>query len=112
MEVVLLQSGQVDMFTEDNNKFMVLPEHSIFNDYQLLFNLRSNIKFKAHIPVYRKEEDLLAIENQIRTMNLDAEKFQDLLELYPDTAENLKLRALEKRSIYMYYKHKTEHRLQ
>jgi len=46
----------------------------------------------------------------VRTMNLDAEKFQDLLELYPETAENLKLRALEKRSIYMYYKHKTEHR--
>ena len=34
-----------------------------------------------------------------------------MLDLYPDTAENLKLRALEKRSIYMYYKHKTEHRL-
>ena len=39
-------------------------------------------------------------------MNLDGEKFSELLELYPDTAENLKLRALEKRSIFMYYKEK------
>ena len=39
-------------------------------------------------------------------MNLEGEKFSELLELYPDTAENLKLRALEKRSIFMYYKEK------
>ena len=39
-------------------------------------------------------------------MNLEGEKFQELLELYPETAQNLKLRALEKRSIYMYYKNK------
>ena len=45
-------------------------------------------------------------------MNLTREHFEELLDLYPDTAENLKLRALEKRSIFMYYKHKTEHRLQ
>ena len=74
-EVVLIQSGQVDMFTKEGNRFMVLPLHSIFNDYQLLFNLKSNISFKAHTPTFRKEEDLLAIENQIRTMNLNCEHF-------------------------------------
>ena len=45
-EVVLIQSGQVDMYTMDGasgTRFMVLPAHSIFNDYQLLFNLKSNI---------------------------------------------------------------------
>jgi len=44
-------------------------------------------------------------------MNLDGGKFQELLDLYPDTADNLKLRALEKRSIYCYYKHKMEDRI-
>ena len=39
-------------------------------------------------------------------MNIQAETFRDLLDLYPKTAENLKLRSLEKRSIYMYYKRK------
>ena len=41
-------------------------------------------------------------------MNLAGDKFLDLLELYPDTKENLKLRALEKRSIFMYYKNKVQ----
>ena len=27
---------------------MILPEASVFNDYQLLFNLKSNIIYKAH----------------------------------------------------------------
>lgn len=44
--------------------------------------------------------------NETLTMNLEGEKFKDLLELYEDTAMNLKLRALEKRSILMYYKNK------
>ena len=43
-------------------------------------------------------------------MNLESEKFLELLELYPETAENLKLRALEKRSIFMYYKRKVSQR--
>lgn len=41
-------------------------------------------------------------------MNLDGEKFSELLDLYPQTAMNLKLRGLEKRSIFMYYKNKAE----
>ena len=41
-------------------------------------------------------------------MNLDKDKFEELLELYPQTKENLRLRALEKRSIFMYYKNKVE----
>ena len=41
-------------------------------------------------------------------MNYEDEKFLDLLELYPETAKNLKLRALEKRSIFIYYKNKVE----
>ena len=44
-------------------------------------------------------------------MNLDKEKFAELLELYPQTRENLRLRALEKRSIFIYYKHKVEERV-
>ena len=43
-------------------------------------------------------------------MNLDKEKFAELLELYPQTKENLRLRALEKRSIFIYYKNKVEER--
>jgi len=45
------------------------------------------------------------------TMNLEAGKFHELISLYPETAENLKLRALEKRSIFMYYKNKADNKL-
>lgn len=45
------------------------------------------------------------------TMNLEGGKFQELIELYPETAENLKLRALEKRSIFMYYKNKSDQKV-
>ena len=107
-ELVLITSGQVDMFTKDDDKFMMLPEYSIFNDYQILFGLKSNIKFVANTPLWTNEHDFESPQNWVRTMNLESEKMQDLLDLYPETAENLKLRALEKRSIYAYYKHKVE----
>ena len=43
-------------------------------------------------------------------MNLDADKFYELTSLYPETCTNLKLRSLEKRSIFMYYKNKAVER--
>ncbi len=96
------------MFTKQGTKFMELPPDSIFNDYQLLFNIKSNITFKSWTPMYINEKQMHSDENRTRTMNLDGEKFQELLELYPETCENLKLRALEKRSIFMYYKDKVQ----
>ena len=38
------------MFSYLNAKFMVLPPGAIFNDYQILFNLTSNIEYKAWEP--------------------------------------------------------------
>jgi UDP-2,3-diacylglucosamine pyrophosphatase LpxH len=43
-------------------------------------------------------------------MNLHGEKFNELLKLYEETAKNLQIRALEKRSIFMYYKNKVKQR--
>ena len=97
---------------DSGKKFMILPAHSIFNDYLLMFGLKSNITFQATKPILNKNSDANASENLTRTMNLDCDTFQNLLELYPETAENLKLKSLEKRSIYMYYKSKAQRRLQ
>ena len=63
IEVVLITSGQVDMLNRDHKRFMALPAHSIFNDYQLLFNLRSNIQFKSHKPSLNKKSDSNATQN-------------------------------------------------
>jgi len=40
------------MFNRDGLKFMHLPENSMLNDYTLLFNLKSNIWFKAFSPEF------------------------------------------------------------
>lgn len=64
---------------------MILPESSVFLDYQLLFNTKSNMRYKAHNPdnTIMKQKD--AYEVELRTMNLDSEKFEQLLDLYDDT---------------------------
>ena len=54
-EVVLILSGQVDMFTRQGSKFMMLPPDSLFNDYQLLFKLKSNITYKSWTPMFQTE---------------------------------------------------------
>jgi hypothetical protein len=43
-------------------------------------------------------------------MNCPKDVFEDLMDLYPDTAENIKIRALEKREVVMYYLQKERHR--
>lgn len=85
--MVLIIEGFVDMMTKDGTKFMLLPSGSIFNDYSLLFNLKSNIQFKSHSP---KSDNIRGELSSDRintvTMNLDADKFKEILELYPKTA--------------------------
>lgn len=58
---------------------MYLPQHSIFGDYQILFDLKSNIVFKtAKLP------------HDTRFMCVSKKVFLRLCELFPITADNLK----------------------
>ena len=109
-EIVMVFLGSVQMLTSSNERFMQLPPGSIFNDYQLLYNLKSNINFKSESITFESERQYNNAEHRTQTMNLDGEKFRELITLYPDTCENLKLRSLEKRSIFMYYKNKVMQR--
>ena len=107
-EIIFLTEGQVDLYTRagiGGQKFMQLPCDSIFNDYQSIFKIKSNVDYRAYTPVYENEAKFQAGEIT-NTMNLAREKFEDLMDMYEETAKNLKLRALEKRSIFMYYKNK------
>lgn len=57
-EVVFLIGGQVDLYSKhglEGIKFMQLPVDSIFNDYQLICNVKSNIEYRAHTPLYENE---------------------------------------------------------
>ena len=57
-------------------RFMQLPPCSIFNDYTLLFNLKSNILFKSYSPPFKTlRKKVIQPQNITVTMNIEAEKF-------------------------------------
>jgi hypothetical protein len=70
--------------------FMLLPQYSIFGEYQIICDLKSNIVFKTakHAP-------------QTRFMCVHKKVFMNLCDLFPVTADNLKNRGLQKRIHYL-----------
>ena len=79
--------------------FMELPRFSVFGDYQILYKLKSNIVFKTAYANNRLSRE----QNTTFLMCVEKRTFLDLCELYPKTAEDLKVRALEKRQVYLKY---------
>lgn len=78
---------------------MSLPEGSIFGDYQVFYDLNSNMIIKTF------SDDDMSIPLS-KFMGVQRGVVEELCELYPKTAENLKQRALEKRHVYMHYMRK------
>lgn len=91
--------GAVNLYTKDENIFMSLPEGSIFGDYQVFYHLNSNMIIKTF------SDDEMSIPLS-KFMGCERGVVEELCELYPKTAENLKQRALEKRHVYMHYMRK------
>ncbi len=90
---------------------MILPKHSIYGDYNAAFNIKTLIALQGP-PNTPNTKPITLSSGQKEyftcfTMNCDVEVFCNLMELYPETAENIKIRALEKREVYMYYLQKT-----
>ena len=103
-QVILITSGSANMLSKEDYKFMTLPKGGVFGDYQVAFNLKSFMTLKGppnpvHIEKTKRAKEYVVCT----TMNCEDEVFRDLLELYEDTAVNVKIRALEKREVFMYY---------
>lgn len=47
---MLITKGAVDLYTRDGLHFMRLPEGCVFLDYQVAFDLKSDIIFRAYNP--------------------------------------------------------------
>lgn len=94
--------------------FLVLPTSSVVGDYQILFDLNSTISVKVYVPPEfmahqfaggtkqetskpSKEKTKSPSDVQGQFMCIDADAFLDLCDLYPQTADDLKMRALERR---------------
>jgi hypothetical protein len=94
------------MFGEEKKQFigepfMELSTGHIFGDYQVFFDLSSNIHFQ--VAPDEEHEFVDPLSTKMTTfMCCDKAVVQDLCELYPRTAENLKLRSLEKRAVFLH----------
>jgi hypothetical protein len=62
-ELFFIQKGLVEVYNNENDEvkpkeaILYLPKHSYFGDYQILYNLKSNIVFKTMKPEKEKENE-------------------------------------------------------
>ena len=82
--------------------FMILPSGGVFGDFNVAFEAKTLISLRGPQNPPGTEKSKKEIFTCF-TMNCPDDIFQDLMELYPETAENIKIRALEKREVFMYY---------
>jgi len=105
-EMYFIKMGIVEVFNsetdeiENNKPILYLPKYSYFGDYQILYNLKSNLRFKT---IKKFPEDLRGpLQDQlIYFMCVKAEKLNEFCELFPQTAENIKRKALERRRRFL-----------
>ena len=83
-QLYFIQEGTVSMFNKYKiQDFMFLPQYSIFGDYQIICDLKSNIIFKT--AKYGKQTRFMCVHRKV---------LLNLCDLFPVTADNLKQRGL------------------
>ena len=110
-EMYFIRQGLVEVFNNENDEFekdkpiLYLPKYSYFGDYQILNSLKSNIVFKtlANTPDDKKGGQTEMLPDII-FMCIEKVKLIELCELFPQTAENIKRRSLERRQRFMQQK--------
>ena len=108
-----IRQGLVDVYNNENDDIEVnnnkgrfnkqkpilyLPKYSYFGDFQILFDLKSNLIYKTHEQPLKNEQEVLP---DILFMCVEKKKIQQLCSLFPQTAENIKERARERRIRFM-----------
>ena len=82
---------------------MILPSKSVFGDFNCAFNTKTLVSLRGQ----ERPDGVIDVPGRdiftCTTMNCPKDVFEDLMDLYPDTAENIKIRSLEKREVVMYY---------
>lgn len=110
-EMYFIRQGLVEVFNNENDEnqkekpILYLPKFSYFGDYQILSNLKSNIVFKTLSP--NNEDDRSGTTEpmpDIIFMCISKNELLELCELFPQTAENIKRRSLERRQRFMLQK--------
>lgn len=110
-EMYFIRQGLVEVFNNENDEIqkekpiLYLPKFSYFGDYQILSNLKSNIVFKTLSP--NNDDDRTGTSEpmpDIIFMCISKNELLELCDLFPQTAENIKRRSLERRQRFMLQK--------
>jgi len=85
---------------------LYLPKYSYFGDFQILFDLKSNLVYKTleNISDDKKVNSNYDSLPDILFMCVEKKKILQLCDLFPQTAENIKERAGERRKRFMQQK--------
>ncbi|CDW90866.1 cation channel family protein [Stylonychia lemnae] len=86
-EIFFIREGCALMYNKFEVKdFMMLPQYGVFGDYQIIYDLKSNITMKTP-----------PTGQDVRFMCISKKVFLNLCELFPTTAENLRVLSLKRR---------------
>lgn len=118
-EMYFIRQGLVEVYNNENDEkvkekpILYLPKFSYFGDYQILYNLKSNIVFRtlAHSNEDKKNGTAEPMPDII-FMCISKTELQELCDLFPQTAENIKRRSLERRLRFMIQKNTNSRRAQ
>lgn len=116
-EMYFIRQGLVEVFNNENddkeikkqenargNKqkpILYLPKYSYFGDFQILFDLKSNMVYKTLECSLDDNKNFQEQLPDILFMCVEKSKIKQLIELFPQTAENIKERARERRIRFM-----------
>lgn len=78
-----------------------MPKYSYFGDFQILFDLKSNMVYKTLECSLDDNKNFQEQLPDILFMCVEKSKIKQLIELFPQTAENIKERARERRIRFM-----------
>ena len=107
-EMFFIRQGLVEVYNNENDEevkdkpILYLPKYSYFGDYQILYNLKSNLLFKtlAHTPD-EKKTGAAELLPDIIFMCCSMEHLTEFCDLFPQTAENIRRRSLQRRKKFM-----------
>lgn len=111
-ELFFIRQGIVEVFNnprdeEEDKKdktLLYLPKYSYFGDYQILFSLKSNLIFKTLSKANAKSKSNHHAIDEMEDfvfMCVKRDCLFELCDLFPQTAENIRRRAMERRSRFM-----------
>lgn len=112
-EMYFIRQGIVQVFNNDDDArdegktILYLPKYSYFGDYQILCKLKSNLVFRTLCKEHAKSKShSSSIDNipDILFMCVSKEKLLQLCSLFPQTADNIKRKSLERRKRFMQQK--------